>query len=715
MSRRALVELSLDQRRPRGQTLAADQAYGDAGMPTEDDVSESKVDDRLARLFPDKGREPGGPDSTAAAAPIAAAPANAAPAAIPPREPLIYADGPNAADLMGAAEATRPLAEVALAVDADTPFLIGFVGPSGSGASFALRRWIDNVETLAEAAARTANSPFLSKVVVASIDAAGVSGDPACAIASATFAALERDRDGVNYAALADEAAHAGADPSRAAAAAAERHDELIHRLESERAARDEVEAKRARLTDALLFETPGSRIDAYIRANRGAIESRLRRFGLAEGDAIANFRELVRDFDTAGPLARAGVAVRALWGYRGQISWLLAAIVAFALAFAINQARGSQAGDGLRALASFLAPVADWLAAHQDWLADASKALIAIGGLALLVALARALGFAGMLYRAQRLLDYDARERRRDLEGSAARLNQRVAALEGQADAASRHAEAMAKRAGGAKRADRAPGPSFASGPEAPRQAARSFFVQLGRLMSGAGPSELPRPQRIVFAFDNLDALPPAEALQLVETAHALLGPGCVAAAACDPAVVARLDGADAARSRLEKLFPVVFNVATLAPSDGGRLVARLIGSNASPRPTRLADASASAITEPLTPSDTALFAALAPLAGGTPRAIKRFLNACRVARACAAPRPVVELMLAARLGGDRATVEALRRALGDAQSELRDPDGPPALVAAVQAARGANDGAITLEAARAAWDAARRFSLPD
>ena len=176
---------------------------------------------------------------------------------------------------MGAAEATRPLAEIALAADAGTPFLIGFLGPSGSGASFALRCWVDNVEALAEAAARTAGSPFLSKIVVASIDAAGVSGDPAWAIASATFAALERDRDGVNYAALADEAAHAGADPLRAAAAAADRHDELARRLESERAARDDIETKRARLTDALLYETPGSRVDAFIRAQARRDRSR--------------------------------------------------------------------------------------------------------------------------------------------------------------------------------------------------------------------------------------------------------------------------------------------------------------------------------------------------------------------------------------------------------------------------------------------------------
>jgi hypothetical protein len=683
-------------------------------------VSDSKVDDRLARLFPQ--REAGVDDAppVVSAPPVVIdAPATPPPEPAPPPasrgEPLVYADGPDSPDLMGAAEATRPLAEICLAADVQTPFLIGFVGPSGAGASFALRRWVETVEALAAAAGRTTGSPYVSKIVMASIDAAGVSGDPACAIASAAFAALERDRDGVNYAGLADEAAHAGADPLRAAAAAADRHDELARRLESERAARNEVEAKRARLTDSLLYETPGSRVDAFIRAKRGAIESRLRRFDLADGDPTVNFRHLVRDFDSAGPAARAGVALRAIWGYRGQLGWLVSAAIAFALAFAVDQARTPQAGEGLRSLASFLAPLADWLAAHQDGLIDVSKALTALGALALLVVLWRAFAFAGLLYRGQRLLGYDMRERRRDLEASAARLNQRVAALDAQAEAAARHAEATAKRAGGAKRSERAPGPSFASGPEAPRHAARSFFVELGRLMSGGGAPDLAAPHRIVFAFDNLDALPPADAAHFLEAAHALLGPGCVGAAAFDPAAIARLDAPEAARRRLEKLFPIVFNVATLAPADGGRFAARLIGSSAVAKPLRLVDAAASAITQALTPAETALVAALAPLAGETPRALKRFINACRVARASAAPRPVAALMLATRLGGDRAAIAAMRQALAGPGPELNDPAGAPALVAATQAARAANDGAISLDEARAAWEAARRYSLPD
>lgn len=681
-------------------------------------MSESKVDDRLARLFPERGASADPASPVFAAPPVTIEPASAEaftapPPAEPSREPLIYADVADGADLLNAGEATRPLAELALAADAATPFLIGFVGPSGSGASFALRRWLENVEALAAAAGLTAGSPFVSKVVVASIDGAAISGDPVCAIASAAFIALERDHDGVNYAALADEAANAGANPLRAAAAAAERHDELVRRLEGERAARDDVEAKRARLTDSLLYETPGSRVDAFIRAKRAAIESALRRFDLAEGDATLNFRHLVREFDDAGPASRVGVALRAIWGYRGQFAWLVVAVIAFALAFAVDEARSQSAGEGLRSLAAFLAPVADWLAAHQGWLAAAAKTLSVLGALALLVVLWRAFSFAGLLFRGRRLLGYDARERRRDLEASAARLSQRVAALDAQTEAAARHAEAASKRAGSAKRSERAPGPAFASGPEAPRQAARAFFVELGRLMGGA--TGIAAPQRIVFAFDNLGALPAAEAAHLLEAAHALLGPGCVGAAACDPAALARLDGPEAARRRMEKLFPIVFNVASLAPADGGRFVARLVGSNATAKPVKLFDGGPTPVTAPLTPGDTALLAALAPLAGETPRAVKRFLNACRAARTAAAPRPAVALMLAARLGGDDAALAAMRQALAGPGPSLPDPVGPPALALAVQATRGANDGTLSLGDARAAWETAGRYALPD
>ncbi len=70
---------------------------------------------------------------------------------------------------------------------------------------------------------------------------------------------------------------------------------------------------------------------------------------------------------------------------------------------------------------------------------------------------------------------------------------------------------------------------------------------------------------------------------------------------------------------------------------------------------------------------------------------------------------------MLATRLGGDRAAIAAVRQALDGFAHDLLDPAGPPALVVATQAARAANDGVISLADARAAWETARRYSLPD
>ncbi len=670
---------------------------------------EGRADDRPGRVL---GEAPSALDKARPAPPDAAPSA----AQRPLHDPIFYADAGDRADLQNTAEALQPLAELCVVEEAQTPFLAGIVGSSGSGKSFALRRLVEVVEDLADAAGKTPETPFLSRVVVIPIDAAGVSGDPACAIAAAAFAALERERDGVSYAALADEAAQAGADPQRAAAAAAERHDEIGKRLEAERAARDEVEAKRARLTEALLYEIPGSRVDAFIRAGRASIEARLRRFDLVEGDPATNYRDLVRDLDSVGAASRASVAVRSIWAYRSQTRLLAVAVIAFALAFVLDQMRGAQAAAWLRGLGAIFAPLADWLTAHEGILETAVEIAIVLGLFALLLNVWRAFGFTALLFRGLRLLNQDMRERRRELDASAARLNQRVAALGAEADAAAEHAEATARRAGDAKPAARAPGPVFARGLEAPAKAARSFFVELGRLMSAPAKASLPTPQRLVFAFDNLDALPPADALRLVEAARTMFGPGCAGAVACDPAAWAGASGGgESARRRTEKLFQVVVNAESLGPADGGRFAARLIGSNAVVNPMSHVDARQSRLIEPLAQGEAALLTAIAPVAAGTPRGVKRFLNAYRIARLSKAPRPAIALMLAVKLGGDGAANAAMNAALLSALADLPDPAGPPALVAAAQAARAANGGAISVADARAAWDIARRYALPD
>ena len=213
----------------------------------------------------------------------------------------------------------------------------------------------------------------LARVVVAKVDMSDGAEAPV-ALASAAYGALDGEPGGVDYSALLDESTHAGGDPLRAAKAASDRHDEIVRKLEAERTRRDEVEARAARLADTLLFETPGSSVDVFARARRGAIDARLRRFGLAGPDADASDRDLVRDLGSMGPGGRAGIALRSIWAYGGQRKLLFWAIVAFILGAAVSFLHGEAALSAIRGVAEQLAPFGDWIAAHADWFERAGK-----------------------------------------------------------------------------------------------------------------------------------------------------------------------------------------------------------------------------------------------------------------------------------------------------------------------------------------------------
>jgi hypothetical protein len=618
--------------------------------------------------------------------------------------------------LLGVAEAMRPLAELCLAPEAQTPFLAGIVGPSGAGKSFALRRLLGAIDALANAAAKTPGGPFLSRIVIASVDAAGVSADPASALAAAAFVALEHERAEVSYPALADEAAHATTDPRRAALAAAERLDEIIRRLETERAAREEVEAKRARLPESLLYETPGSRVDSFIRTSRATIDARLRRFGLGDADTTVNYRDLVRDLSSLGAGSQFGLVLRAIWAYRGQARLLASALIAFLLAFGVDRLRSPGADAKLRGLGETFSPVANWIVGHGEWLEWAVDSLIVLGFVALFVNVWRALSFSALLYRGLRILNLDIRERRRELDASLARLERRIAALTVEADGANKRAETMAKRAGGNPGLSRAPGPIFLGALESPAKVSREFFTELSRLLSASGSNAMPTPQRLIFAIDNLEALAPVDASRLIETANALFGPGCIGLVACDPAALASCSGGAATpRAFAQNLFQVVFDVSSVAATNGGRLAGRLLTASEPPSSLNPIDASRSAIGEPLTPGEGALLTALAPLTSGTARAVKRFHNAYRLARVGPAPRPVVALMLAALSSPDENLAARLRETMLGEDYDLANLSGPDAWIAAIKAARIAHGGPITKAEALAAWEAARRYAPSD
>ena len=675
-------------------------------------MSEPSVNSKV-RLLGDVGTSDKAPLSLAPRAPAQSA---APPVSITPpppstssrADPIFLGNSADGADLLNAGQIVQPLAHLCVTSQVQTPFLAAILGPSGAGKTFALRRLTQMIEQLSALATRS--GPALQRVVLARVDAsAGV--EAPVAIASAAYAALDRAQGSADYSGLLDDLRHAGGDPHRAASAASDRHDDLVRKLEAERAQRDEVEAKRARLADALAFDTPGSQLDVFARAHRGTIEAQLRRFGLAGADADSSYRNLARDVSTIGAGGRVGVVTRSIWAYGSQARLLLWGIVAFALSFVLRFLHGQTATDAIERGNDSLKPAGDWVAAHGDWFDRAAQILFILGALAIALNLWRALGFSNLLLRGGRLLTSEVRDRRNDLNSRAARLNQRVAALTAESDAAAKRAEAASQRAGGMA-SMRTPGPEFLESSHAPSGAAREFLTALGARVgqpSAAGPAL----DRIIVVVDNLDALPPAAAIGWIDAAQGVMGPGCIGLLAFDPARLSgALGGAREARRRLGKWLQVTVNLPARKDADGEVVVARLLSAGA--QPAAAPDAAiATALMEPLSSAETTLLAALAPLAAHSPRDAKRFLNAYRLARCSNSPRPVTALMQAVAFADDDAQAAMLER-LADGSGELTEIKGPPALVEAVKAARVANNGAISIEEARAAAETALRYALP-
>jgi hypothetical protein len=600
---------------------------------------------------------------------------------------LMMTDHKEGPDLFGTREAMRPFADLCLAPDAETPLALALVGGRGAGKSYALSRLLEAIER----GAREAPSR-LARVVVARVEAANA-GEPAAAIAAAVHSALTQSGQ---YAQLAEDAAQSPVDPSQAGASAAERHDEMVGRLEQERRARDDVEGRRARLADALLFETPGSRIDAFARAGRAGIENRMRRFGFDEGDSDVNYRRLVRDLHGLRAGSRASVFLRAIFAYRGQKGLLVLAALAFALTFGLARLRGGLADDLGQQFAQ-LAPAIDWMKGHDETLEYIGEALL-VGGLAAVLAnLWRAASFTGLLFRGLRMLHIDLRERRRELDASAARLERRVAALQMETDAAHMRAETLARKAGAASAPRRLDGAAFLATGESPEAGARNFLAELGRSMS-AGASAAP--QRLVLALDGLDALAPEPARRFLETAKRLAGPGMVVIAAAD---VARL-GPDA-RDLGEGLFDAVFDVEALGASVGMRGAGLLL------EPPTVAPAvqpKLNSVTEPLGAPEVEFLKAAASLIGPRPRTLKRFYNAYRLARMADAPRGALALSLAALMARDPSAASALRWSL-ETEGPFEAPATPAALRSAFEAL---SMQGIGREAARGAFETAQRFA---
>ncbi len=334
---------------------------------------------------------------------------------------------------------------------------------------------------------------------------------------------------------------------------------------------------------------------------------------------------------------------------------------------------------------------------------------MFGLGALALALNLWRAFSFSSLLFRGVRLLNHEARDRRRDLDARAGRLNQRVVALTAEAEAAARHADEANRRLGGRTSA-RAPGPEFLEAGHGPSAAAHAFLAGLGGRIGQASYAGL-APDRLVFVVDNLDGLTPTAAIAWIDTAQSVIGPGALGLLALDPTrLVDALGGLRNARRRFGKWLQLVVNLPS-GYDAGERLVAELLSKSRHSASTPDYK-TAAALIEPLSGPESALLTALVPLAAHSPRDAKRFLNAYRMARCSNLPRPVVALMQAVAFADDE-TQTIVRDRIGNGSGDLMDIKGPAPLVNAIKAFRAANDDAMSPEDARAAFEIGRRYAL--
>ncbi len=205
----------------------------------------------------------------------------------------------------------------------------------------------------------------MSNIVVARVDA-GAGADPATAVASGVYAALQSA--GGQTAAFAEDAAAAGADPVDAARSASERLIDLRRRLDSERRTLGDLSGRRARLAETVLYQSAGSRIDSWARTNRSRVEGRLRAFGFEAGDPVATYKDLVRDVaENRGVFGRISAFAHAMWGFRGQAKLLVLAAIFFLLAWALGLAQGSQSmwSGWLGGQGEMGAKTAEWINAN--------------------------------------------------------------------------------------------------------------------------------------------------------------------------------------------------------------------------------------------------------------------------------------------------------------------------------------------------------------
>ena len=445
--------------------------------------------------------------------------------------------------------------------------------------------------------------------------------------------------------------------------------------------------------------------------------------FGVS-GDPILGYKDMIHAIVDSGGGGRANFAFRAFWALKGQTKLVVMALLLLLAGVGLGAAVAEQTTwlGWLRANEQ-LGGAATWLENHMDWLLRLRELAFLGAALALGANIWRGLRLLQLVFRGESLLRADLAARRRESDGHFGHQSRRVQDLAAEVDVLARRASEAERRAGGLRPANPALAEPSPFAADIVKQQAQRFIRAVGALIQKRGRTNArpnaddEAPQRIVVALDNLDAAPIARAREILTQIRSLLGPGFVTLIAADPARFA--NGASEGAVSLDKWIGAPFQVGEIATRAGYAEQVREILSGATPKPPSVVrDARRSALDGPISDAESKLLADLAPLAGSSARAVKRFVNLYRLLRTQVQDGPdqrgALALMLALDAGGTEAEIAAINDAVSAARGEI-DVDlhkGGLRLSEALAAVQSAQ-GRLTVEATRRAAATARLFSF--
>lgn len=697
-------------------------------------AAEASAQEKNVTHFLDRIRKPAG---------VAPERANPEPVVAPPVElnrpapkaekpPLVSGEPQDLPDALGIAAHIRGMAGLAAHGLTQTPLTLGFFGGAGAGKTFAVNRLLADIRAIAVAASGRRETPYLARIVTARVDAASAA-DPAVAIASAIHAALHAPSPYRSaFAAWAEDAAYNSGDPQQVVRETGERVADLRRRHDAEKEALQEIRNRRARLTENVLYDSAGTRIDSYARNNRSGLENRLSAFGFTGADPVATYKDLVRDFsENGGIVRRVRVFLYSLWAYRGQARLVILAVLFCALAWLMAQGETPQAPWLTNTLANLqdrfaaFKSAADWISANAALFALLRNAALWAAAGAIAINIFRAIRFFMPIRRGVTLLHSDVDARRRELDGLIAAQSQRVDALGGEIDKNARQLAEAERRADTARSAagsaERSPFMPSSEGLEGRARAfLRAVTSSLGRQDSANAP------QRLIVAIDNLDSLPPVKAAETIQQASQILnGAGIVCAIAVDgghlksglnaqSGSAAGLAG-EYLSDMIARLVNLPFRLDLQPGADFGNLVKTILPKQDAEPPAAVAapDASFSGLDEPVQPAEAELLAALSPLAGQTPRAVKRFVDTYRLVRHQAGSFASLAVALAVDSGGTDAEKRELQNLLtGSDDAPVPVPQDNSRLAMAIRAASAAQASPIPTGSLRQAQALAAMYS---